>query len=102
MIKMLKVLGIGLVLSTIFVGSLFAVQVNGYFKSNGTYVESYQRSAPNNTVTDNYSYKGNTNPYSGTIGTNKYQSSPSSNFFNGNSILNNNNSIFKGKSIFGN
>ena len=33
------------------------VYVNGYYKSNGTYVDSYHRSSPNDTVTDNYGYK---------------------------------------------
>lgn len=44
------------------------VYVNGYTKQNGTYVEPYYRTAPNNTPTDNYSYKGNTNPYNGKEG----------------------------------
>ena len=37
--------------------------VNGYYKSNGTYVQGYFKSCPNNTVYDNYSYRGNINPY---------------------------------------
>lgn len=32
--------------------------VNGYFKSNGTYVPGYYRSNPNAYKSDNYSYKG--------------------------------------------
>ena len=87
MIKTLKVLGISLALSTILVGSLFAGQVNGYFKSNGTYVAPYVRSDSNSTVKDNYSYKGNTNPYTGKTGTDYYKSSPSSDYYNGSSTF---------------
>jgi hypothetical protein len=43
--------------------------VRGYEKSNGTYVEPHYRTAPNNTVYDNYSTKGNVNPYTGQPGT---------------------------------
>lgn len=43
--------------------------VNGYTRSNGTYVQGHYRSSPNNTVNDNYSTKGNRNPYTGTYGT---------------------------------
>lgn len=32
------------------------VDVKGYFKSNGTYVEPYTRTAPNNTIIDNFNY----------------------------------------------
>jgi hypothetical protein len=60
----------------------FAGQVRGYTRSNGTYVNSYQRSSPNSTVQDNYSYKGNSNPYTGAVGTNRYTSSPSSQYYN--------------------
>lgn len=34
-----------------------AVSVKGYYKSNGTYVKPYVRSAPNALKYDNYSYK---------------------------------------------
>ncbi len=33
------------------------VQVNGYYRSNGTYVRGHTRTCANNTVTDNYSYR---------------------------------------------
>lgn len=45
------------------------VRVNGYFKSDGTYVAPHYRSSPNNTTLDNYSTKGNVNPYTGAFGT---------------------------------
>ena len=43
--------------------------VDGYYKSNGTYVKGYYRTEANNTVKDNWSTKGNVNPYTGEIGT---------------------------------
>lgn len=62
--------------------SLYADQyVNGYTKSNGTYVQGYTRSSPNSTTSDNYSTKGNTNPYTGQEGTrNPTSSSGNSNY----------------------
>lgn len=42
--------------------------VNGYFRKDGTYVQPHYRSSPNSTKTDNYSTKGNTNPYTGERG----------------------------------
>lgn len=59
------------------------VHVDGYYRSNGTYVEPHYRSSPNGTVTDNYSFRGNTNPYTGSVGTNSYSNSPSSLYYNG-------------------
>ncbi|HZF62739.1 MAG TPA: hypothetical protein VEZ52_14115 [Desulfovibrio sp.] len=63
--------------SLIFAPCLIAVDasakgttsVKGYTKKNGTYVAPHQRTAPNNTKMDNYSTKGNTNPYTGKAGT---------------------------------
>lgn len=52
-----------------------AVRVRGYYRSNGTYVQSYYRSNSNSTYYDNYSYKGNYNPYTGSYGTKSYSSS---------------------------
>ncbi|GJH17635.1 hypothetical protein CBA19CS22_13855 [Caballeronia novacaledonica] len=43
-------------------------QVSGYTRSNGTYVEPYHRSAPDNTMYNNYSSQGNVNPYTGQAG----------------------------------
>lgn len=42
--------------------------VNGYTRSDGTYVPGHYRSSPNNTKIDNYSTRGNTNPYTGQRG----------------------------------
>ena len=57
--------------------------VRGYTRSDGTYVAPYTRSSPNNTVRDNFSYKDNSNPYTGETGSNYYRNSPSSEYYNG-------------------
>ncbi|MFV5691715.1 hypothetical protein ACM55K_06810 [Flavobacterium sp. LT1R49] len=49
--------------------SFAQVSVRGYYRSNGTYVQPHQRTAPNYTRNDNYSTVGNVNPYTGTAGT---------------------------------
>lgn len=50
--------------------------VNGYYKSDGTYVQGHYKSNSNGSVYDNYSTKGNTNPYTLQQGTkNPYNSS---------------------------
>ena len=43
--------------------------VHGYTKKNGTHVQSYKRTTPNGTQKDNFSTKGNVNPYTGKKGT---------------------------------
>lgn len=45
------------------------VWVNGYTKSNGTYVQGHYRTAPNKTINDNFSTFPNVNPYTGVQGT---------------------------------
>lgn len=58
------------------------VYVRPHVTKDGTYVQGYERTAPNNTNTDNYSTRGNTNPYTGQAGTvepNYGQSAPSQN-----------------------
>lgn len=42
--------------------------VHGYYRSNGTYVQPHHRSTPNSTNTDNWSTRGNINPYTGSMG----------------------------------
>lgn len=44
------------------------VHVNGYTRSDGTYVQPHYRTAPDSTRTNNYSYDGNVNPYTGQVG----------------------------------
>jgi hypothetical protein len=42
--------------------------VSGYSRSNGTYVQSHVRTMPNSTNRDNFSTKGNSNPFTGSTG----------------------------------
>jgi hypothetical protein len=42
--------------------------VPGYVKKSGTYVAPHQRTAPNKSKSDNWSSKGNQNPYTGEKG----------------------------------
>ncbi len=42
-----------------------SVHVNGYYRKNGTYVQPHYRSAPDGNPYNNWSYPGNTNPYTG-------------------------------------
>jgi len=67
---------------TSFVAVSFAEYVSGYYRRDGTYVNGHYRSDSNNTVTDNYSYKGNYNPYTGSKGKDKYEDSQSSFYYN--------------------
>jgi len=43
--------------------------VRGYTKGNGTYVAPHYQTNPNGTKLDNWSTKGNVNPYTGQPGT---------------------------------
>ena len=42
------------------------IWVDGYYKSNGTYVQGHYKTAPDRTIQNNYSNYGNTNPYTKT------------------------------------
>lgn len=44
------------------------VYVEGYTRSDGTVVQGHYRSAPDNTINNNFSTKGNINPYTGKPG----------------------------------
>ncbi|MEC5157254.1 hypothetical protein [Chryseobacterium sp. MP_3.2] len=71
------------ILLLISIFSFSQVQVKGYYRKNGTYVRPHVRTAPNSTVTDNYSYQSNnysSNRTSSTPSTyNYYNSSTNSN-----------------------
>jgi hypothetical protein len=43
--------------------------VRAHTRSDGTYVPSHQRTNPNSTKLDNWSTRGNVNPYNGRVGT---------------------------------
>lgn len=49
--------------------ALAAVSVRGYFRSNGTYVAPHMRSSPDGNPYNNWSFPGNTNPYTGKVAT---------------------------------
>ena len=56
----------------IWISALFCsadVSVRGYQRKDGTYVAPHVRSSPNGTASDNWSTKGNVNPYTGKVGT---------------------------------
>lgn len=42
--------------------------VNGYTKKDGTYVQGHYKTTPNSNMFDNFSTKGNINPYTGKSG----------------------------------
>lgn len=44
------------------------VWVNGYTRKDGTHVQGHYRTSPNRTINDNYTTKGNVNPYTGKPG----------------------------------
>lgn len=81
----------GLLLAVILLAPVASVHadvwVNGYYRSNGTYVKGHYRSSPDSSPYNNWSYPGNTNPYTGKKATgnpstylkNYYGSSSSSN-----------------------
>lgn len=60
-------LSVFLVFSFISV-ALCDVYVNGYYKKDGTYVEPHYRSNPDGNQYNNWSTKGNINPYTGEEG----------------------------------
>ena len=73
--KLLSLLGA--LLSSFLIFSISAeastVRVKGYYKpSTGKYINSYYKTSPNKTRLDNYSTKGNYNPYTGKAGTKSY------------------------------
>lgn len=48
-----------------------STRVHGYQKKNGHYVQSHRRTSPDKTKSNNWSTKGNVNPYTGKEGTRK-------------------------------
>lgn len=70
-------------LSFVTLSQADAEYVDGYYRKDGTYVAPHYRSNPNGTATDNYSYQGNINPYTGQQGQNRYPHDTTSPYFNG-------------------
>lgn len=58
-------------LTLIFACSAVArdVYVQGHYRKDGTYVQGYYRTSPDQTTSNNYSTRGNVNPYTGEEGT---------------------------------
>lgn len=66
---------LAVVISTVVMGALAGLAhadqyVNGYIKQDGTYVQGYTRSTPDSSYNNNYSTRGNMNPYTGSYGSN--------------------------------
>ena len=55
---------------------------SGRVRPDGTYVAPYHRTTPDSAVTNNYGFKGNVNPYSGQVGTQRYPQAPTSPYYN--------------------
>lgn len=88
----LLVLIAGAVLNSVaFAGDSY---VHGYTRSNGTYVQGYHRTTPDNTINNNYGTQGNQNPFTGSYGTvQRDDAEPAGNYNNGNGF--GNSGIFK-------
>ena len=67
------------------------VSVSGYYRKNGTYVQPYHRSAPDGDFSNNWSTRGNINPYTGQMGTKDYPSTGYGGDGSANSLSNTNN-----------
>jgi hypothetical protein len=54
---------------TLTVSAAAQTYVEPYYRKDGTYVQGHWRSSPDNNPRNNYSYPGNTNPYTGKTAT---------------------------------
>lgn len=77
----MKKLMIGIAIVLASVSAQADTYVNGYTRSDGTYVQPHHRSDANEYRYDNYSSHGNTNPYTGESGyqRNEYTTPPAYN-----------------------
>jgi hypothetical protein len=46
----------------------YSYRVGGYYRSSGTYVQPHYKTSPDSTRWNNYSTRGNYNPYTGKTG----------------------------------
>jgi hypothetical protein len=74
-----KILIVFIIIATITIGSFLTVgvaeaytKVRGYTTKRGTYVQPHYRTNSNSTKIDNWSTKGNINPYTGKKGHKNY------------------------------
>lgn len=63
-----------IIVAVLFVALAFpafgrSTSVRGHVTKKGTYVQSHKRTTPDKSKANNYSSKGNTNPYTGKKGT---------------------------------
>lgn len=68
----MRTFGIGCALALVLAGGAVAQgvhYVSGYVRSDGTYVAPHYQTNPNNTRNDNFSTRGNIDPYTGQAGT---------------------------------
>lgn len=65
----MKVLFAALLGCVIASSAIADTYVQGYYRSNGTYVQPHYRTSPNSTINDNYTTRPNVNPYNGNVGT---------------------------------
>src|SRR5579862_8539383 len=56
---------------------------HGYFRRDGTYVAPHYRSDPNETITNNFSFRGSVMPYTGKVSTNRYDQDIESPYYEG-------------------
>lgn len=66
-----------LLLASMPLAAQSAVYVRDYKRTDGTYVPGHYRTRPNNSTFDNYSTRGNYNPYTGREGTRAPYAPPS-------------------------
>lgn len=68
--KSVIILALGVLALMLSVGpAMVQTYVDGYYRSDGTYVQPHYRSSPNRSYNDNWSVSPNTNPYTGKRGT---------------------------------
>jgi len=67
--KKLAKLAVCLILAFAGLSALADVYVKGYYRRDGTYVRPHYRSSPDGNFNNNWSTKGNVNPYTGRPGT---------------------------------
>lgn len=71
--KLLAVTAFGVLCIAPNMAAFANVNVRGHYRQNGTYVRPHYRTNPNRSIYDNWSTKGNTNPYTGQKGYKRYR-----------------------------
>jgi hypothetical protein len=67
--KLITLLIVGTIVWTTSLPCNAVVRVRGYYRKDGTYVQPHYRSNPDGNPYNNWSTKGNINPYTGKVGT---------------------------------